>query len=617
MASLNMVPANLSDRGEKAREVPSTSAASTEYKSDSSDAFAELDNVDGEYEVDEESLQREWSGSESSLLLRAKRQWTQEREAMECAERHLELASLLEQTREKFLVGQDGAHGPANRYGSNAHLPPFDSGKHVPVLALINPRSGALAGEDILAVARKTPYYQDRFFNIVDVVRDKRRGGLMDVFRQELNLAKEEAKALGVRPRIISGGGDGTASFTLFVIFSALCADDSRADEGMEDAGNGFIWSDEDLTEYFPAIAQMPLGTANDFGHTLGWGHKYPGAHAIGARRAVAAERALHEWISAVISPASRVVNFDLWGFMPLPGQEQCDFKVCELGGEQGWNPKTKINGNSHLVMKEAALPVPLFACLYFSAGMGAYLLSRFQINRRKSPLSNKLEYGRQIAGILTESVPSQLHPGLHGVSISCGSTPYFPPRSSEGNDGRRYREVGFLNVNWQAGMAHGADRAPVLGRVCSSREPAKFNDAKVDMFRLKVASAFRNGTSYQTDKKEGPMTLTYAGGEGKGLFFQWDGEARFAFSPSGGPFNINLRKILNIPVVLGHEFDARVTGDPDNGAKLEFAFSGETDAERKAARLRILRCVRGELNAELNASREEIVAAGFLCQEQ
>lgn len=76
--------------------------------------------------------------------------------------------------------------------------------------------------------------------------KDQRRGGLLDLFRIELCQARDQAKAMGRRPRIISGGGDGTASFTIFMIFAALRADDTRADEGLRDSGNGFIWSDED-----------------------------------------------------------------------------------------------------------------------------------------------------------------------------------------------------------------------------------------------------------------------------------------------------------------------------------------------------------------------------------
>mmetsp|Transcript_8153 Transcript_8153/g.20271 ORF Transcript_8153/g.20271 Transcript_8153/m.20271 type:complete len:521 (-) Transcript_8153:26-1588(-) len=509
---------------------------------------------------------------------------------------------------------------PANRYGSHARLPPFLADKHVPTLALINPHSGAAAGHDILALAQHAPYYQDRFFNIIDVVKDQYRGGLLDVFRLELNLAKEEAKAMGVRARVVSGGGDGTASFVLFILFAALRADESRADEGLADAGNGFIWTDAEMEECFPAIAQLPLGSANDFGNTLGWGRKYPGDQLLGfgsAQRA-SAEAALQEWMSAVLDPASRVTNFDIWGIMPEAGEQSCDFKVCDLAGPRGRDPKVTIEGQKQLMMKEAGTPVPLFACLYFSAGFGAYMTARFQINRRKRPTHNKLEYVRQAAGILTEAKPPQLNRNLEGVRVTCGGEPYFPPRSTDGEGGEKYREVGFLNINWQAGMAHGADRAPICGRACSTREPAKFNDGKMDMYRLKLTSPLKNPSLvYQTDKKAG-MTLTFEGGQGKGLFFQWDGEARFAFSPSGGVFSINVRKILSVPVVLGPGYDPRITGDPfpDNEA-VGFRFMGESQLECSEMKQRILKYVRGDLNSELSATRAEIIAAGLPCEEE
>jgi len=47
------------------------------------------------------------------------------------------------------------------------------------------------------------------------VVRDQRRGGLLDLLRRELCAAKAEAKALGHRPRVISGGEGGVAGFLL------------------------------------------------------------------------------------------------------------------------------------------------------------------------------------------------------------------------------------------------------------------------------------------------------------------------------------------------------------------------------------------------------------------
>lgn len=104
----------------------------------------------------------------------------------------------------------------------------------------------AMAGLDILSICAQTPYYQDRMFNILEVVRNRRRGGPLDVFRIELCRAKDEAKTLATRPRLISGGGDGTGSFALFVLFLALKADPARESDGLADTGNGFIWTDED-----------------------------------------------------------------------------------------------------------------------------------------------------------------------------------------------------------------------------------------------------------------------------------------------------------------------------------------------------------------------------------
>jgi len=542
-----------------------------------------------------------------------RKRWTAYQDELNRKQRAEELERLIAESRHQMKTSPllPGSCQPANRYGEDAKFLPFDSTRHVPVLALINPMSGAMSGSDILAIARKMPYYKDRFFNIIDVVKDQRRGGLMDVFRIELNAAKEEAKALGTRCRIISGGGDGTASFALFLIFSALKADPSRAREGLKDTGNGFIWTDEELEQCFPALAQMPLGSANDFGNTLGWGQKFPGdrwGKCFGSREH--ATRELQKWIAAAVDPSSRIANFDIFGIMPAKGAEHCDFKLCELTGNRGWTPKVSVNGESRLVMKEAGLPVPFFVCLYFSAGFGAYMIARFQINRHKGPRSNKMEYVRQASRIVMEKTPSEMEVGLGGVEIECEDGAYFPPRMEKGQGGRKYREVGFLNINWQAHLLHGADRKSVCGRLTSSREPAKFNDGHIDMYRANFMSAVKNpGVRLQTDKKK-EMTLTCKRSEGKGIFFQWDGEARFAFSPSGQPFSINVRKVLNVPVVLGPFYDPKVTGDFDNGEAVRFAFSGDTQDDVSAVRRRVLQSVNGELNAELNATMDEILAA-------
>lgn len=572
----------------------------------------------------ERSERRKPTAAEAMLLRQARKRWTLEHEALERVRKTTEYQVLLEQTRAQTIGAIQGPDNlPANRYGVDARLPAFEEGTHVPVIALINPWSGAMAGADILAIARQTPYYQNRFFNIIDVVKDGRRGGLLDVFRIELCRVKDEAKKMSMRPRIISGGGDGTASFALYIIFSALRADPAICDDGFPDKGNGFIWTDDEMAEHFPALAQMPLGSANDFGHSLGWGQKYPGdaeSRGIGCGRRRALE-GLRIWISSVLDPSMTVANFDVFGIVPLDGEDTCDFKLAELTGRRGLNPKVDVDGQEQLVMKEAGLPVPLFVCLYFSAGMAAYMTARFQINRRRTPVQNKFEYARQAVGIVSERLPPQLHAGLEAVEVSClsegRSETYFPPRREKGNTSRHYRDVGFLNINWQAGMLHGRDRAPLYGRLCSSREPAKFNDGEVDMYRLKLKSAIKSpGLNIQTDKRQGGMTLIHEGSRGKGVFFQWDGEARFAFSPSGDPFHIDVRKILNIPVVLGPKYDPKVTGDPDNGLPVRFSFGGNTREQQQRFRQRILRGVRGELNAELIATREEMLTANVPCEE-
>jgi len=199
-------------------------------------------------------------------------------------------------------------------------------------------------------------------------------------------------------------------------------------------------------------------------------------------------------------------------------------------------------------------------------------------------------------------------------VSVSCEGEEYFPPRKGDSDgDASQYREVGFYNINWQANTMHGADRAPACARLCSTdREPVTFNDGCVDMYRMKFRSFLKNpGPRFQTDKKR-DMTLQFSGKPGQGIFFQWDGEARFAFSPTGESFNIHVRRVLNIPVVLGHFFDAKVTGDPDNGRPASFGFCGDTRQEQEQVRKRLLQNVRGELDAALNATISEMKKAGL-----
>lgn len=507
----------------------------------------------------------------------------------------------------------------SNRFGHDPILPPHEQGFHIPVLALINPTSGGGAGGDILAVARACPYYKERFFNIIDIVKGQRPGGALDMFRIELNMCKDEAKAMGSRARIIAGGGDGTASFALFVIFLALRAQPGRERIGLADSGNGFIWTDEELAESFPALAQMPLGSANDCAHILGWGQKCPGDVGPVLNQCLSASfkaARLVTWISHVVSPTTRISNFDVWGMLPKPGDENCDYKLAELTGKQGLCPNRKLEGERQIVLKPAGKPVPFFVCLYFTAGFGAYMVSRFQINRRRTPLRNRLEYTKQAVGIILEKTPPQLFVRLDGVEVDCDGDPYFPPRRDAGNRGRCYREVGFYNINWQANAVHGADRAGCGARLCSTRPPVRFNDGQMDMFRWHFKSLLKNpGLRVQTDKKK-EMLMRFNGGKGKGVFFQFDGEARFAFNPSGDPFHIFIRQVLQIPVVIGPEVDTRLTGPLDDPLQVRFSFVGKDAAEVQHVKSRLLDLVSGQLDEHVNASEAELDDAGFLRAE-
>lgn len=548
-----------------------------------------------------------------TLIEEAKVEWEAEENKKIKKERYEDWQANLQESRRQMKEDMIATHRPANRYGTEASLPTFEAGRHIPILALLNPLSGAAAGLDIISVCKQNDYYRDRCFNILDVTRGQRSGGLLDVFRIELCKAKDEAKALGTRPRLVSGGGDGTGSFALFIIFLALKADPAREDEGLKDTGNGFIWTDEEMAASFPALAQMPLGSANDFANILGWGQKYPGdTHRLcGATNY--ASKMLFRWFDAVISPSSRVVNFDIWGILPKSGADHVDFKIAEIVGDRGRCPNEKVEGKRQVKLREAGKPVPLFVCLYFSAGFGAYMTARFQLNRHKTPSGNRVEYVRQALGIIAETTPPQLQLRLNGVEIDCEGQPYFPPRRDRGNRGRGYREVGFYNINWQAHAVHGASRARVDKRLCCSvREPVTFNDGLMDMFRWRFSSLVKNpGLLVQTDKKR-DMELKYNASHGQGLFFQWDGEARFAFSPTGQAFHIFIRKVLNIPVVVGPYHCNKLTGNVDNGLPVRFDFFGDNDAEREKVRRRVLAAVNSQLDTEMNATRDEIFSGSF-----
>jgi len=266
--------------------------------------------------------------------------------------------------------------------------------------------------------------------------------------------------------------------------------------------------------------------------------------------------------------------------------------------------------------MKEASLQVPFFVCLYFSAGYIGYVASRFQLNRHKSRLANKAEYLRQGLGIVLEQKPPQLGSNLDAVKIECEGEHYFPPTHHEGNTGNRYREVGFYNINWQGGAFHGANRDSLRHRLTSSRQPVMFNDGMLDMYRGRFSSLLKNpGLRWQTDKKK-DMLLNFSNESGTepgtGIFFQYDGEARFAFSPTSENFSLYIRKVLTIPVVMGPYHKAKLTGEVESMEGC-FEFSGEIEADREQVRRRIFSLINGSLAQEMNATKEELIISVHL----
>lgn len=211
------------------------------------------------------------------------------------------------------------------------------------------------------------------------------------------------------------------------------------------------------------------------------------------------------------------------------------------------------------------------------------------------------------------ERTPPQILSNCRGVKVDCAGEKYFPPRNKK--DGGGYMQVGFMNVNWQAHLMHGADRAGCFSRLCTTREPVKFNDGLLDMYRMRLFTFMKNpGPRLQTDKRK-EMTLTFDAPEGKGLFFQYDGEARFAFSPDGKPFSMHIRKALNIPILLGPRQSPGLTkiakDTDDSDVKFGFGGDGDSKADQDLVIQRIMKSLAPDgsdnLDAELNGTKEEL----------
>lgn len=499
-------------------------------------------------------------------------------------------------------------------FPADATLNKWDPALHVPAIGLINPKSGGQKGGPILDVCQRTEYYKDRFFNIIKVIQGSEKGGLLDTFRQRLNEAKvasaEDKSGASVRPRLICGGGDGTASFALLIVFKALLADNERSSEGLADTGNGFSWTDDEMAQFFPALVQMPLGTGNDLGNVMGWGHKYPGFSKVPCSGASTRAHNLAWWFDRALFKSTPVVNFDVWGFMPPPGKIEMDVKMCELAQVM------HANGLKHMVMKPPDVVVPFLVILYVSFGFSAEVVARFQLNRHPSQLQNVIEYIKIGPAIFCGSKPVELKKNMSGIRVTLpnegddGEKLYFPPRPTRKDTS--YGEVGFLNINSYTGRNVSAkDRARCCFRWCicrgraTRRKPPSYNDGLFDLFRQRQPATFaKTGLVLQTDKVPA-ATFHYEKADAQGAFLQYDGEGRFAFHPTGEPWRMDVQRVLNIPMV------AAPGCEKHNDEPVAFKFVGDADHMARV-KARIVKWVNGELINELNATAAEIKSAGL-----
>jgi hypothetical protein len=144
-------------------------------------------------------------------------------------------------------------------------------------------------------------------------------------------------------------------------------------------------------------------------------------------------------------------------------------------------------------------------------------------------------------------------------------------------------------------------------------------------MYRMRFKSYLKNpGRTMQTDRRK-DMTLSFEAhsdktpSEGsveavrkaapaKGLFVQFDGEPRFAFSPTGQRFDLMIRKVMNLPVVIGPFSKEPVEKDK----KVEFEIYGDTPEDKEQTRLRIIKSLNGTLDAELHATEDDLKAVNL-----
>lgn len=286
--------------------------------------------------------------------------------------------------------------------------------------------------------------------------------------------------------------------------------------------------------------------------------------------------------------------------------------------------------GRCDYVMKPPGPAVPFLVLLYGCFGFTAHVVACFELARTASRWRNFLVYTRIVLFLLLGlgRRPAQLAQNLDKVSVESSpeSSPkasdaakYLPPRPSRSS--ARYSEVGFLNLwSTRAGLFRGLDRTSCPRRWCpcayrEQRRPVDFGDGLLDFYRERGCLTWlKTGMVLQTDKTR-RGTFSFEAAESQGIFFQYDGEGRFAFNPSGKAWSMDVRHVLTMPVAVHPSVRLpRPDAAPDRG--VGFCFAGPPE-EAALARARMDRWVRGHLLPELNATEDDIRAAGLLLAQE
>jgi len=275
-------------------------------------------------------------------------------------------------------------------------------------------------------------------------------------------------------------------------------------------------------------------------------------------------------------------------------------------------------------MFKENGPSVPFLLLLYLGLGVDGLFTALVELGRTNSRIENFIQYAK----VIPKSVfgAQRRCSSLRGVSVEVpheeveGATRmYFPPPHKE-TDGVEFSSLGFMNINSYGGGS------------ISANDRARFADGRGDFFRQKkfVKNMLRRGLRFRTEKHE--YANVHVPGDLPGLFFQYDGEARYMFNPKKARgLDFTIRRAMQIPVVLGPEASDEVQCDSDEEEEeaersgREFRLLGDI-REVNAFHKRVVRWATGQVAKDMNATPRDLeklherivdVAKGICCRRQ